>query len=195
MTYGQQPPSNNNPGTPPPPPPGPGYGAPTPSTPQPGYGQPPPYGAPGQPGYGGAAWGGPPAPRPGSVTGGAVMAIIGGAVAILLGILFLIVGGMGSDPEVFAQAGLPAEAAGLFAGLGIVVLIIGVLVLVFGILTLKGKYWAAIGLTVIGGIYALLSVLSLIQGQGGVLVGLIWVAIAVALLMSSGSRAWLRAQS
>ena len=211
MTYGQ-PPSNDTPGVPPPPP---SYGAPAPnqsgygSSPAPGYGapqqSPPGYGAygavggapgyagPGQPGYGGAPWAGHATARPGSVTGGSVLAIIGGSFAMLLSIVFFIIGSMGDSQEL-ADAGLPAGSAALFAGIGVIVLAIGVLVLTFGIFALKGRYWAAIGLAVIGAIWALLSVISLIQGQGGVTLGLIWVGISVGMLMSPNSRAWFRTQ-
>ena len=201
MTYGQQPPPNGNVPPPPPVPGAPaqhGYGAP-----QPGYGAPtgqPTYGAPsnqygygggmpGQPGY--AGWAGASAVRPGSVTGGSVLAIIGGIVAILFGGLFFLVSGIANDPSVLAGTGFSAET---FMGLGGIVGFIGILVLVFGIMALRGKYWAAIALTVMGGLYVALAIFSMIQGQGGVLVGIIYIAISVSLLMSGGSRAWFKAQ-
>jgi hypothetical protein len=193
MTYGQQP----DPNTPPP------YGAPLQGTgsPSPGYsGQPqagqPQYGQPGygqqpgQYGYAGTQWSGPVA-RPGSVTAGCVLAIIGGIVAILLGGLFLVVSGLDGVEEAFADAGL---ARSWFTTLGGIVLVVGALVLTFAIIALRGKWWAAIALAVMGGIYIVLAIWSMIQGQGGVLVGVIWIALSVGMLMSTRSRAWFQAQ-
>ncbi|GAB2598037.1 hypothetical protein [Pseudactinotalea suaedae] len=179
MTYGQQ-----DAVPPPPPSPGqvPGYG-----TPGNQYG----YGAsmPGQPGY--AGWSTAPAVRPGSVTAGAVLAIIGGIVAILFGALLLVLAGVVRDSSAFAGTGLTPE---MFVGLGGIVAVVGVLVLVFGIMALRGRYWAAIALTITGALYVALAIVSLIGGQGSVLVGIIWIAISVSLLMSGTSRAWFRAQ-
>lgn len=193
MTYGQQPGPDGGPSgyQQPPVPSQPGYGAPPPpgygTTGQPGYGQPPAYGVPGQPGYGG--W--QPTVRPGSVTGGAVLAIIGGIVAILIGGLFFMVSAMAVDESLLAGTGFSATT---FATLGGIVLVVGIAVLVLGILTLKGRYWAAIGLLVVGAIYLALSIWSLTQGQTGVLVGIGWVVISSVLLMTGTSRAWLKAQ-
>lgn len=180
MTYGQQPHSTND----------------APQAVQPG--QPPVYGsqshqygygaAAGQAGY--AGWGAPTL-RPGSVTGGCVMAIIGGVLAMLLGGLFLVVAGILDDPEVLAGSGFTPEA---FVVLGGVVLLVGALVVLFAVMAMRGRYWAALALAVMGGLYVALAIVSIIQGQGGVLVGILWIGISLSMLMSSGSRAWFRAQ-
>lgn len=157
---------------------------------QPSYGQPPPYGQPGQYGYGGTQWNGT-MPRPGSVTSGSVLAIIGGIIAVLIGGLFLIVAGIEDADEVLAQAGFPSS---WFVTIGAVVVAVGLVVLVLGILALRGQWWAAIALAVVGALYILLAIWSMIQGQSGVLVGMIWIALSVGLLMSRTSRAWFQAQ-
>jgi len=194
MTYGQQP----HPDAVPPPPPAPGAGGQqdygTPAGQAPGHGTPGNHygygaGMPGQPGY--AGWSTAPAVRPGSVTAGSVLAIIGGIVATLLGALLLVLAGVVRDSSAFAGTGLTPE---MFVVLGGIVALVGVLVLVFGVMALRGRYWAAIALTITGGLYVALAIVSLIQGQGGVLVGIIWIAISVSLLMSGTSRAWFRAQ-
>lgn len=173
----------------------PGYGQPTYGA-QPGYGQQQPgygqqgYTQPGQYGYGGTQWGAPMA-RPGSVTGGSVMAIIGGVVAILIGVMFLVVSGIDEVGEVIQSAGY---APTWFATIGGVVTAVGVLVLALAIFALKGKWWAAIGLAIVGGLYVVLAIWSMVQGQTGVTTGVIWIAISVGLLMTGGSRAWFQAQ-
>ncbi|MFV0252564.1 MAG: hypothetical protein ACK5H2_04435 [Beutenbergiaceae bacterium] len=106
---------------------------------------------------------------------------------LLLGILMLIVG---SVPGALTDAGIPASQIGFVIGLGVVMMIIGVVVGVFGIFALTGKFWAVIGLAVVGGLCGIAGILSIIGGEATSLVGLIWVGLSVGLLLAPGSRAW-----
>lgn len=216
MSYGQQPQGGQSPqqpdGAAPPPPPAPGG--------QPGYGTPAPggYGAPDQqqpwgaqqPAPGGfgdatAAYGGQPSPqggpwaapgvptkRPGQVTAGAVMSIVGGAFALLAGI---ILAAAGSSPEITREMGMGSEAGSFFAAIGGVLAVIGALVIVFAVFVLRGKMWAAIGLGVLAALYVVLGILGTVNGEATGIVGIVYVAAATALCLTPQARAWYRAKA
>lgn len=191
----------------------PQYGQPTsPSQPGPGsYGQPSHYPQPGQypqagqnpqpgqyqPGQyqpAGGPGGPPRGPRPGTVIGASVMAWVGSALMILLGVVFLLAGAL--DP---AELGLSADEAAIiqdFATIfGAVALIWGLLVVVMAALAFRGANWARWVLIVLGGLAILGSLINIISGAVAAIASLLWVGAAVALLLAPQSRAWFRAGS
>ncbi|TDE89995.1 hypothetical protein EXU48_18910 [Occultella glacieicola] len=192
--YGQSSGGYGQPSGAPPVPPAPGQ---FPSTPagqyganQVGAGQ---YGAPGgqfgNP-YGGAPYGGLPPERPGTVKASAILSWIGGGLGVLFGLLIAILGGtIANNPEVAEM--LPG-AGGLVVGLGIVLLLWSAGVIVLAALMWRGKKGAAIGLAVMGGLYTLLSIVSVATGSSDAQLGLgvVWVIIASALAVVNSSRTW-----
>jgi hypothetical protein len=181
--------------------PQPGYGA----APQPGYGQAdygqPGYGQPayGQPAYGGgpmtpgAPWGQVPARRPGTVTGGAVLAFIGGGFMILFGLLLAIMGGNQEFAEGFAGA-YGSDITSFIVIAGVLVLLFGALVLFFAVMAFKGRRWGAIGLAVLAGLAVLGTISDLATGNGSSVVGLAWSVTSTVLLLVTPSQAWYRSQ-
>lgn len=128
--------------------------------------------------------------RPGTVVAGAVMAAVGGTFLTVMGAL---TGLVGANPELLVQAGYdPAEMAGLNTA-GLIAAAVGVLVVVLAVVALRRGWWGAVGLAVLTGIYVGFGVWSLLSGQVLVLIGLVYVVVATALLLTSRAQAWFRA--
>src|SRR5699024_8791549 len=91
-----------------------------------------------------------------------------------------------------------AEALGAASGMataafviaGIVVIVMGAIPLVLGIFAFKGSKGALIGLTIVGGLYVLLTLGSMFSdsGNASALIGVLWVVGATVLFWTG--RAW-----
>lgn len=137
-------------------------------------------------------------PRPGTVTGASIMAWIGSALMILVGVVFLLAGAL--DPaDLGAEVGLSADEAAFiqdFATIfGAVALIWGLLVVVMAVLAFRGANWARWVLIVLGALAIIGSLINIISGAAAAIGSFLWVAIAVALLLAPKSRDWYRAGS
>lgn len=188
----------------------PGYGQPQgqPGQPQPGYGQQPgqqpgqyaapgQYGAPGQPpsapqaGYpapGAPAYAHPaldPDKRPGGVVAASIMTWVGSGLMVFAGIGLLAAGG---SPDVLNTLSMPPSAGSFLQITGAVSLVISIVAIVLAVGAFKRKKGAMIGLVVLGAIYVIFSIVSMIQGMGSGVVAILWVAIACALLLRA--RPW-----
>ncbi|MDP9444694.1 MAG: DUF4064 domain-containing protein, partial [Actinomycetota bacterium] len=187
----------------------PQYGQPGPYGQRPGeYGQQPPYGSYGQPGqYGQQEPYGAPSPygspyardpnrRPGQVTTAFVMTWIGVAVMLVFGVAALAIQGSSTIiDEIARQApadfpASPEDIANLLQVIGIILLLWGVATLVVSIFAWRRANWARILLTVMGVLYIGLQLFQLTTGNPGVIVGLVWVVVVIALLWSGPARQW-----
>ena len=177
------------------PPPAPSYGAPDQGPITPGG-----YGAPGQTPMASGGYGAPggygdpyhqvgmPQRRPGTVTAGAILTWVGCALMIIMGIIVAVAGGSLDLTE--ALGDMSGAATGIMVGVGIFLVVAGAIPLVLGILAFKGSKGALIGLTVVGVIWVLLTLVSLFSdaGSGGNLIAVLWIAGATALFWSG--RSW-----
>ncbi len=150
---------------------------------QPGY-MPPGYQPPGsqsgfQPGsqsgsqsgfpqpYGQAGWGAPPAPaRPGTVTAAAIVLIVLGVLAAILGLFFLLgaslIGSGTQLPGLDIAGATRGALAGVLVVFGGVMIAFGILEVLSGINIFSAKGWArilAIVLSVIGGLIGVLALI------------------------------------
>lgn len=152
--------------------------------PQGGWGQ-PQYGPPGGP-YG-------PPRRPGTVLAAAIMTYVGAALFIVLG-LVLVIGSSNPDfREGFAEgAGTEGVPTGAIAGVGVVVALVGIALIVLAAFAQRGSNGARIGITVIGGVFIFLQLVSIATGAAQALLGLIWIGVAITLLWVGGANAWFR---
>ncbi|HLV55627.1 MAG TPA: hypothetical protein VKY71_08655 [Actinotalea caeni] len=171
---------------------------------QPPYGRPneqQPYGPPsyGQPGFGpapvmpGAPWPSVPTRRPGTVTAGAVMAFIGGAFMVVVGLVLAVLSGSAEMTEAITETYGPGMGSAATI-LGVALAVVGALIIVFGAMAFTGRQWGAVALAVITGLSLVGTITDIASGTGGSVVGLGWSIVATALLLSSGSRAWYRTQ-
>src|SRR5690606_9845847 len=171
---------------------------------QPPYGRPneqQPYGPPsyGQPGFGpapvmpGAPWPSVPTRRPGTVTAGAVMAFIGGAFMVVVGLVLALLSGSAEMTEAITETYGPGMGSAATI-LGVALAVVGALIIVFGAMAFTGRQWGAVALAVITGLSLVGTITDIASGTGGSVVGLSWSIVATALLLSSGSRAWYRTQ-
>lgn len=143
-----------------------------------GYGEYGPYGPYGQ------------TPRPGAVLGGAIMAYVGSALLVLVGIGLLIASAAVS--EQLQSAGLPAGAA---VGAGVFVLLLAITVVVLAIFAQKGRNGSRIALTVVGGLYVVLSLINMVVSQNLLgLLAIVWVVVATLLFWVGGANDWYRSQ-
>ncbi|YAL82700.1 hypothetical protein ACMYYO_12300 [Dermacoccaceae bacterium W4C1] len=149
------------------------------------YGAAPQYDS-GQQYYGGGYGQQAPQGRPGTVVAACVMSWIGGALMLGLGLLFALMSGTQSFQDSIQDSapeiGDDAQALGI--GIGIFMLVWALLVIVPAIFVWKGKLWATIILTVLGGIYLLLGIVG-IAGNPAALLSVLYVGGVLALL-------WLR---
>lgn len=141
-----------------------------------------PYGAPGYPpagAYGAAA------PRPGLVTAAAVLAFVVGGLSAIAGLLVLVAGG--------AVAGVFGGLGGLVIVISILILAVGALYIWSGLMALQGKN--AKILTIVAIVACALQVISLISDfSAGTLVSLAISAAIIALLLQPQSKDWFRAK-
>lgn len=129
-------------------------------------------------------------PRPGGLTAGAVMTIVGGAVVVGLGLLIAILAGAASTT--MDDFGIVEDALWITVA---VVVVMGVGLIALGALVMRGKFWALVVLTVLGALSALSSLSALVTGENsGSLLGIAYIGVALGLMYAPASRAWLRAQ-
>ncbi len=189
--YGQQPSGQQNP-----------YGQP------PQYGQQNPYGQPSQygqyqPGPYGQYGGAPVRPsgrRPGAVTAAMVMAWIGSALLLLLGLVMVAFAGNQDFLDGLREGGLGANVSDqdvttLMNVIGVILLGFGAVVLVLSIFAFRRANWARIALTVVGAIYCALQLVALLDGAPAVIVSIGWVVAALVLMWLPDSRAWYAAKA
>jgi hypothetical protein len=112
----------------------------------------------------------------------------------VIGLIFLIAGGSGALNDVDVP-GFPAGAGSIFAGIGVVFLLMGALVIFFGVMAFKGKRWGAIGLAVLAGLTVIGGISSLSQGDGSGLVGVIWSVVGAVLLLLKSSQDYYRSKA
>ena len=192
--YGQNPPAPQYGQNPPAPQygenPAPAYGQnpaqPYGSAPQygaaPAYGQQPyPYaggGYPGQPGYPAG-----PVGRPGTLIAASVLTWVGSAFGLLFGLIMTAASGSTelSDELDNADTGAIAAAGGLVAAFC-------VLAIVMAVFAFKGKMWATIVLTVLGGLLLLGGVVSLAQGEPTGVISIAWIGAAIGMFWATPSR-------
>lgn len=185
---------------------------------QPPYGQ--PQGEPqGQPGYAGPPGGGPqygqpqpggypPGPqqfgapnpyvahqqalkRPGTVLAGSIMTWVGCTIGVLVG---LVMGLAVQDSDL--QGMVPAGDISIYRAAALGVAAWCVLVAIVSIFAFRGSKAAAITLVVMGGLIAVLQLISVIQGQGTAIVGLLYIVACVNLIFTmQPSRAWYNARA
>lgn len=151
------------------------YGAQPPPLDQ--YGQ--PYGVPGAYGtpYGQVG----PTQRPVTVTIGAILTWIGSAMMVVLGLILAIAGGsIGLSDMMPDMAGL---ATGVMVGAGVFVMVLGLIPLLLGVFAFRGSKGALIGLTVIGGLWVLLMLVSMFSSDSplGSIISILWIAGATVL--------------
>ncbi len=146
--------------------------------PQAGYGQ-PGYGPP--PGFPQA---GGPAPRPGQVTGAAVLAFIVGGLILLVSIVALLAGG-----AILGVSGY----GGLVITMSLVLLVVGALYLWAGAWALSGRN--GMMLTIVAGVAAIVQVFTLVRGSvGNGFAGLAISIVIIVLMLTPPSRAWFRSR-
>lgn len=165
----------------------PGYGAPgqPPAAPgqapmAPGYGAPGEYGG----GYGQAAV----VRRPGTVTAGAILTWVGCGLMMILGLILAVAGGSLGLSEAFGE--MTGAATGIMVGVGVFVVIAGLIPLLLSIFAFRGSKGSLIGLTVVGALWVLLLLFSLVNSDnpGGGIVSILWIGGATALFWAG--RAW-----
>jgi hypothetical protein len=175
----------------------PGYGG------APGYGQPQGYPQAYPPAYGYTSgyYGYPPAQRdpdsrPGQLVTAHVLTWVGAALGLLTA-LFLVIAASSQDIVDLAAEQLQSEGVTqqdlvttMRVG-GIVTAVWVAAVLVVSVFSWRRANWAAILLTVMGGVYMLTQLVSLVvMGQVAVLFTIVWVAAVITLLWWPTSRQW-----
>jgi hypothetical protein len=167
----------------------PTYGEGAPYGPPPSYGQYPQQPYPGQ--YAGQY--GHPAPyplsqepppppgRPVQLLIGSILAWVGCGLGLVVSIGLLSIASSDDSFEDLDKGALTTAA------LLLLVLCLVVPILVF--FAFRGSLGAAIAVVVIGGLFALIQLYSLVMGNGGAVVGLAWVVASAALILV-GAREW-----
>lgn len=158
------------------------------------------YGAPAAGGYSqqpdqfgqsAAPWGqGGALPRPGTVIAGCVLAWIGSALMIVLGLIILIAGGTLTASDLGLSG---ADSAGLMAVIGIfggIFLVWGLIVVLGAVFAFRGAKWGRMLLTVLGAIFLVFGIMGLTTGEASGLIGVAWVAASTVLLWLPASTAW-----
>ena len=200
---------------------GPGYPGPhpseqQPSQQQPGYGYPTyPSGGQGQAGascypgagypYASSYYGYPPPPsgdpyrRPGQVVAAHVLTWVGAAFGLVTGVFFVIAAENHDmlnliEQQLAANDITAADFSAMLIAAGIITALWSLAVVVVSVFSWRGQNWAAILLTVMGGGYLLVQVITLLTGQIPVLFTIVWVAVVLTLLWLPASRQWYAAK-
>ncbi len=185
------PPTGNPPPGPYPPQPGPYAEQPGPYAPQPGpYAQQPgPYPQqPYQPAYAGAPGAYPAGPpRPGMVTGAAVLAFISAGFGII-GSFILMLGG--SVVSALGASGV----GGLVIVLGLISLALSALLIWGGVAAISGK--SSKILVILSGISVIINLIEIIVLPAGftAVIGMVIPVLIIVFLMNAASKAWFRAK-
>lgn len=157
---------------------------------------PPPAFPPGAAGQ--SAWShsqGPAGPRqrPGRVLAGSIMTFVGAGLMVLLGLLLLVAASNEDFVAGFTtELGAGTLGSGFVTGFGVFALLVGSAVIVLAAFALRGSNGARIALTVIGGLFILADLASIVLGSPRAIVGLIWIAVAITLFWSGDASAWYR---
>lgn len=171
---------------------------------QPPYGQPSPqyqapqYQAPTYPGVAQRAGGGG-SGRPSTVTGAAVLTHIGAAFVIAVGVLLLVgllisLASVDNLPTDSFSGMTVSEVRALLAGLGGGFVVFGIALIVLAVHAARGRGWARITLTVVGGLSIAVFARSVLSSGYWVVTGLLYQLAAVGLLWLGGANAWYRSQ-
>ncbi|MQA78131.1 MAG: hypothetical protein GEV10_06585 [Streptosporangiales bacterium] len=159
------------------------------------WGQPPPPAFPAAGAYGGHQE----VRRPGTILAATIMAYVGAGPLMLFGAVILI----GSLNESFVEgfagaAGLGASPLAdqrmLLLGMGGGSLLLGLAVTVLALFAQQGRQWAHITLTVVGGLYTVVSLASVGNGSPQSILGATYVGVAVMLLWIGGAGARYRSR-
>lgn len=131
--------------------------------------------------------------RPGNVVAAVVMTYIGSALLILLGLLLLIGSANAEFRQGFAEgAGMATVAPGAVVVAGAVSALIGIGLVVLAAFAQRARDGARIALTVIGGVFLVLQLLSLVGGAPQALLGIVWIGVATTLFWLGNANAWYR---
>lgn len=131
-----------------------------------GYQQQPPYGYQQQPPYGYQQYGGYPEPpagpprRPATLIIAGVIWLLLGALALLVGIVYLLADRIPEFDRVYAD--YPSVTPELVQGVGLVATVVGLALVAFGIPVFGGALWARIMTAVIGGLAGLIGILTVV---------------------------------
>jgi hypothetical protein len=165
----------------------------------------PPAGSPAPPAWGAAPVGhraaSRPTPRPGTVLAAGIVAIVVGALALVLGVVGMVAyAAISSELAAFENApelaGADLDMSGLTTMMlvGVVVLLAsGALYLVAGIATAAGRRWGAWTLIVVSVVSIVMTLVQMVTGSGGNgLLGIVVSAVVAGLLLTPAAQAWLR---
>lgn len=131
--------------------------------------------------------------RPGTITGGAVLAYIGGAFMLVVGGILAMLGSLPEAQEAVETLYGPGTGS-LVSVIGGVIAVIGILIVVFGAFAHRGKQWGAIALAVIAGFAVAGAVLDVVSGRSSSVLAAVWSVTSAALLLSNRAREWYRSQ-
>ncbi|MQA84164.1 MAG: hypothetical protein GEV03_05935 [Streptosporangiales bacterium] len=124
--------------------------------------------------------------RPGTVLGGAIMTYVGSAFGVFVGLANVVTSAelaesLRTDPRALVAWGVGIAVASVAAS-------------VLAIFALRGSNGARAALTVVGGIYVLWALYSLVRDHNVLGVAAVaWIAAAVALFWVGNAGAWYRA--
>lgn len=138
---------------------------------------------------------GAPAPpeRPGTVLAAAIMTYIGSGLMILLGLLFLIGSSIAGFRQGVAEgAGMVSVPAGVLVVGGIFLAFIGTGLVVLAVFAQRGRNGARIALTVIGGVFLVMQLLSMVTAGAQGVIGFVWICVAITLFWNAAANAWYR---
>lgn len=127
--------------------------------------------------------------RPATVLGGAIMAYVGSAFLVVVGL-----GLMAASAALAEQVRAAGFPPGVAVGIGVFAVVLAAVVILLAVFAQKGKNGARIGLTAVGGFYIALSVANVVVSMNPLsLVPVIWVGAAIALFWVGGANDWYRA--
>lgn len=110
---------------------------------------------------------------------------------ILLGLVLMVGSANASFRQGFAEAAAVATvSAGFVAVVGVILTLVGVGLIVLAVFAQRGRNGARITLTVVGGLFLFLQLLSILSGAPQGLVGFIWIAVAITLFWVGSANAW-----
>jgi hypothetical protein len=139
--------------------------------------------------------------RPGTVTAAGIIAIVVGALGLLLGLVGLLgyaamsseLSALQSSPEL-AGSGLDMSGLTTLVLVGVLILLAsGVLYLVAGIATVTGRRWGAWTLIAVSVLSIVVTLVQLVTGSGGNgILGIVVSGVVLGLLVTPAAQSWLR---